>query len=575
MSIQNNTSNDDSHINENVTLVQTQEDKSNLANIDQSSSTTSDLDGKDVGEKPETDQSALQNDQIKEHQDAPTSGVAPNPPKVSVLKASLDRVFNNGGIRLGVVGACLFGVISIYAGYSIFFSNEETDEVQSGEFVVPKTNTKASATVNAEQAEYIKNQQEMAASEAAKNNGSYIAGFVDEQAQTDMDYYGETTQPGANEQQELGRTQFIDSQGRVYSLEQAAALSAEGKQIPGVTVGEGSVNDPNLGARTSNSQNKTNASPNAMNVSSKPAIESYVVQPYSSKRTGLSESASKQVESLNQSAQQTDQWARDYLLVRQKKAQLIDANTQLAFEEQLTPLMAATKTQKDDKTGGRYSRNHYSTPLNTTNSGNTTSKPITSAPIPEQEKKVLARAGQTYRAILTSTVNTDEGNEVIAKIQSGPFKGDTLIGTVKASEKNMQFVFTKVLRKNKPELALNAVARQIGTNSMGMADEVQNHTLQRYTALAVSSALSGVGAAYEQTSGADAVVDNGVVVTNSTDPSGKRILGNAVGELGQQISSDIKNVSKRKPTYIAMNGKVFNLFLNQDVVETPSSTSAK
>lgn len=496
------------------------------------------------------------------------------PTKDSALKASLERLSNNGNIRLILFFGFFLFCIFAYAGYSVFFSDSDSTTTESGEFIVPKTRAKASATVNAEQAEYIKNQQSQAALDAAKNDGSYIASFVDQQNPTDIDSYGEATQPGANEQQEVGRTQFFDNQGRVYTIEQAATLSAQGKKIPGVTIGDGSINDPNSNSNSNSNIKTSNQLVSSNTASGTPKFESYVVQHYSGKSTGLSESATKQIESLNHSEQRAEQWSQDYLALRVKKAALIDTNVQLAFREQLTPLIENVKPKKDAKNGGGgYSRNHYTTnEIDSTNISATKPAAVVN-PNQPSEAKVIARAGQTYRAILSAAVNTDEGTEVLAKILSGPMKGETILGSVKITEKNMQFVFTKILRKNKAELPISAVARQIGSNSLGMADEIKNHTLQRYSALVVSSALSGVGNAYEQTSGTSAVVENGVVVTNSTEPSGKRILGNAVGELGGELSGDIKNVSKRKPTYIATNGKVFNLFLNQDVVETSPNSS--
>lgn len=568
MSIHENTSDEKVNANTTTSLVGTEE-KPPVIESDHKTQDTVDNEEGDG----QANQNSNSEDGIKDNTDESSVLDPDKQTKDSTLKASLARFSNSGGIRLFLFGGFFVFCIVLYTGYSIFFSDPEIAEEESGEFVVPKTNIKAAPSVNAEQAEYIKNQQQLDAEAAVQKDGSYIASFLDQRTEENVDSYGEPTQPGAAEQQEVGRTQFFDSQGRAYSLDQALALSQEGKNIPGVTVGEGSVNDPNVASKLDVNSNKVTQPASSMAVNStKPTFESYIVQPYSAKKTGLNDSATKQVESLTKSAQQTEQWTQDYLMLRQKKAQLIDSKTQLAFEDQLRPLIETVKSKKDDKNGGKYTRNQYATPIRNSDSNSIPKPPAASNPKQEPEEKVLVRAGQTYRATLASTVNTDEGTEVLAKIQSGPLKGETILGTVKITEQNMQFIFTKVLRRNKPELALNAVARQIGTNSLGMADDIKNHTLQRYTSLVVSSALSGVGNAYEQTSGTNAVVENGTVVTNSTDPSSKRIIGNAVGELGQQLSSDIKDMSKRKPTYIAMNGKVFNLFLNQDVIESSSDS---
>lgn len=507
--------------------------------------------------------------------------ITPEAPKDKTLLASLKRVTNNGKMRFFLLIGLLVLFIFSYAFYSIIFAEPEVPvDSKSGEFVVPKTNVKAASTVTPEQAEYIKQKQEAEAAEAAKKNDSYIAGFVTEQAASDNGYdSANPTQPGADAQQKNGIDKFFDDKGNVYTLEQAVGLSAQGQRIPGVTIGEGSINDPNvIKANSSNASNGQTPqgyiAPAAVSTVNKPTFNSYVVQPYVSKKTGLNETSNTQVESLERSSQAVDQWSQEYMQLRLKKAQAVEANTQLAFTNQLQNITNAFKQKGDGKTGGSYSSTQYSRQKtedvrNSTQPNAATSNTSTQSTEASALKKVTARAGETYRTILTSTVNTDEGTEVLARIQSGPYKGETVVGSVKVTENNMQFVFNKILRKNKPEVAINAVARQIGTNSLGMADQIKKHTVQRYTSLVVASALSGVGKAYEQTAGTNATLgQNGTVVTSSTEPSDKRIIGNAVGELGEEISSDIKDVSRRKPTYITNTGKVFNLFLNQDIVES-------
>lgn len=531
-------------------------------------------------------QTADQDEDVKGESEK-TQIIAPQPPKDKTLWASLKRVTNNGKMRFFLFAGIFFLFIACYALYSILSSSDAEFEAKSGEFVVPKTNVKAASTVTPEQAEYIKQKQEAEAAEAAKKNDSYIAGFVSEQAATDPNNDSSNpTQPGADAQQQAGINKFFDEKGNVYTLDQAIALSAQGQQIPGVTVGEGSINDPNVSKAIAADNSQQGQSPSVTPASTqsqqvKPTFNSYVVQPYSPKKTGLNDSSTAQVESLERSSQAVDQWGQEYMQLRLKKAQAVETNTQLAFEKQLTAITNSFKSKSDGKGGGSYSNTVYSQGSSSSNSvgrvtniGNNDANQTSQLSESNVPKKVTARAGETYRTILTSTVNTDEGTEVIARIQNGPYKGETVMGSVKVTENNMQFVFDKILRKNKPEVPINAVARQIGSNSLGMADEIKKHTLQRYTSLVVASALSGVGKAYEQTSGSNATYGpNGTVITASTEPSDKRIIGNAVGKLGNEISTDIKDVSKRKPTYITNTGKVFNLFLTQDVVENSTGLS--
>lgn len=484
-------------------------------------------------------------------------------------------------VFIGVAALVAVGI----GGYYIVDKTTTPEEVVKAESKanIPNTRAKSDGLMSPEQAAYVKQQQEAAAAQAEQSGGTYIASFINEQSEVDTLSAQPIVQPGIAANQI--RQQYFDKQGNSYTPDQALQLAAQNKQIEGVTFGQGSIEDQNLSNQTTNEgQPQLRAAPSNVQA---PAFTPYTVTPYSASsrnadKTNDSTIDSEQSSKLDKAASDTAEWQQNYLALRQKKAQLIDQKAQKAFENQVTTIIESIKPAKNGDQTGAYQVKAYKTKssrvtYDSTNGSQQRYNPGTSTLNGSNQAntpaKTLARTGDSFKAIIKTKVNTDQGNDVLATIISGSLKGSTLMGTVKPTNDNVQITFTKLLRKGKPELAINAVARSLDGFSLGMADSVKRHNLQKYTALVTASLLSGVGQAYQQTAGSNATITENAVVTTSSEPSNDRILGNAAGELGNQMSSDIRSLSKRPTTYIVNQGKVFNLFFNSELVETETATN--
>lgn len=524
------------------------------------------------------------------------NGNEPNFAK-KTLSESVSRFGSTGQVRAAIFAGV--GVITLAAGglYWALTSGEEK-LVEAGTVVMPTTNATAPATVTSEQAAHIKAQQEQQAADAAMRGDTYIAAILTEREEK-SELTGNPTQPGIVGKD--SKTGNIETPNGTMSPAQVRFMETRGFDQQPMNTARTDTPQNVYGQPVNNTSKPNQQNTNAQNSGQsgqQPPNNFYQVQPHQSTTTNSSDSASSELanenEELTKAKADVEKWQNDYAQLRLKKAEAVDKKTQLAFEAQIKGLTASKVNHLTDGKNKTYQTYRFTTnsqkydqfgnPIDSaeTNAGvgfNATAPKTQdihgngyvegqSSIVTEANQKPLVRAGDTARAILTTGVNTDEGNEVAAKIQSGALKGATVLGTVHVTNDNIQFRFTRLLRKDKEELGITAVARQLGTNKSGMADDVKKHYVQRYTALAASSALSGYGKAYEQTAGQNATVSgSGTVVTQTTDPSNDRIMGNVIGELGTEISDEVKKNANRKPTYITNNGKVFNLFFNQSVLE--------
>lgn len=501
-----------------------------------------------------------------------------SPENLNIAKTSRSRLYNNGKIRFFIyVG----GVVALFLGFAIFkiLSPSSEDKLATqNDVAVPRTHAQASALSSPEQAEHIRALQNQKADKADQNGETFVAGFITEGDPDKLDPDDQNlppTQPGANPAEET--RMFFDAQGRKYTKEEALVLYQSGQNIPGVTHGDGSISDANLNSSVPGVKNESNSVKAKKGQPEQPAFQAYVVEPYTPKSAGntSSERSTAGDSQLDSAAQKTEAWATDFLALRQKKSQLIDEKAQLAFEEQVTKLSEQTKQAGQKNKAANYQSIAYAkSEASEQNSVADNTKPtIDSKDI--KKEKVLMYAGQQARAILKSQVNSDHGLEVMATIVSGPLKNSLVVGTATVSEDNMRFTFKKVFRQGKDEMQILATGREIGTNALGMADQVNKHYIKRVGSLLAAGVLSGVGEAYEQTAGAAAQITGTTVISTSSDPSNDRIAGNVVGEVGDMLSGEFKNGVNRKPTVIADSGKVFNLFFDQNVYDTPNGLPSK
>ena len=188
----------------------------------------------------------------------------------------------------------------------------------------------------------------------------------------------------------------------------------------------------------------------------------------------------------------------------------------------------------------------------------------------------IIRAGTKWQAVITKSVNTDEGTQVIGELVTGKYAGSTVYGVVTQSGRDIGVQFTTIAPPNarKSLVPLAAYATTIGTQKSAVATDKKNHYLQNYGVKSLTSILRGVGDAYENSGETSIITDSGnVITTKESEPSSKTIRANVLGELGDEITADIGKLGNRAPTFKVAIGTVLNVVLsdNLDVNGTASS----
>lgn len=184
----------------------------------------------------------------------------------------------------------------------------------------------------------------------------------------------------------------------------------------------------------------------------------------------------------------------------------------------------------------------------------------------DPNSKLLIKTGNMMYATLDSEVNTDDGGDVIATVRGGKWDGSKIIGRVEQGPNNIRLKFsTMAPQDNRPTMRINAVALREEDAKQGVADDIDHHTLERYTALAAASLLSGYGRAYSYPVGTTVVTPGGSVTTTTQEPSNRQVIGMAVGEMGQSVAQEVRRGFNRPTTYSTPAQKGFGLFFMQDV----------
>ena len=181
------------------------------------------------------------------------------------------------------------------------------------------------------------------------------------------------------------------------------------------------------------------------------------------------------------------------------------------------------------------------------------------------------KAGTLLFAQLDTEIDTDDGGPVMATIYGGKLNGAKIMGQVQQANGNIRLAFNTVspIEQNKPTFTVNAVALRTEDAKQGIATSINNHTLSRYTSLVFSSALSGISNAYaNRQTGTVTQLNNGATVISQNSVSDRELIGQAVGQVGNNLSGEAMRGFSRPPTYKVARGTglavyfLYDLYLN-------------
>ncbi len=184
------------------------------------------------------------------------------------------------------------------------------------------------------------------------------------------------------------------------------------------------------------------------------------------------------------------------------------------------------------------------------------------------KKPPIFKAGKAIFATLDSEVNTDDGGEVFATVHGGKYDGAKLIGKIEQAPRNIRLRFSILSpQDDRSSLTINAIAIREQDAKQGVAETIDNHTLERYTALFAGSILSGIGKAAMQPQGDTIVLPNGQVIVSQPELTNKRIAMYALGEVGINAGAEVRKSFSQPPTYITPANKGIGVIFLTDVNE--------
>lgn len=514
-------------------------------------------------------QDGLSQEEIAERKKQAQVDERVNKMRKKTLGDNASRVANNGFNRFIAISA-ITAVVALGAGTLYFASGDDTAEGDmQGSVDLPKANVSGNATLTKEQAEFARQEQQQQAQNAQANGETYVPPVIVERDADQQYLVGDGVVPGVRVNvDENGRP--VNNNNSFADAGLDPALANNGGMAVSASDGTRNVaNNVNGGAN----QAQGGYQQNNEQQQQAPIVPTIAQDRYAGGIQNL-ENAGKNAENWQNGI--ADNWI--------KRASQTEEVAQTAFEQQFLDLLS-TKPKRDAASVGNSNRHvQYNYSAKTSKQGAKSSSTTSgksndpqnysvgntsgnngSNSADGQQKKVYIRAGSTYITQLVSEVNTDEGVEVMGRISSGPYKGAQILGQVRQANKDIQFVFTRLIPKTGPELRIDAVAREIGTNKLGMADDIKTHTFKRYAGMVLASGMQGYGEAWSEI-GTSTTTAFGTVQTKEK-PNDREIGGRIVGQMGQSVSQDILKQTQRPTTYITYSGKVFNLYFNKNVTE--------
>lgn len=272
------------------------------------------------------------------------------------------------------------------------------------------------------------------------------------------------------------------------------------------------------------------------------------------------------------------QRATDRLAQEQRQAEAArDKYTEAMTAQILTQVGGLFNSQGTDSLNsiGSYSQSTYYRDPNQASGGSATERVLTASRNAAASKPVI-KAGNTMYATLDSEANTDDGSTILATVRSGKWKGSKLIGQSTMGNNNVSYMFNLMApQDNRSTMRIRAIALREDNAKTGMAENIDHHTLSRYSALAAAAILQGAGRVYQQPIGTTTIT-NGSTTTTVEQPRDRQVIGSAVGELGMSLGQEIRRRGFNQPsTYSTPAETGFTLYFLEDVIPMNANAEAE
>lgn len=204
--------------------------------------------------------------------------------------------------------------------------------------------------------------------------------------------------------------------------------------------------------------------------------------------------------------------------------------------------------------------------------------PVVTGPFgPGIRHATVARAGDVAYAVLDRGFNSDDpGAPVFATIvdlderqQPGPLNGIRLMGQIVYSQTQASIRFTTMILQDGRQGPMQALAITVDQARSGVAEDVDNHVLERYGGLVVAGLLQGVGQIGQQLTqlNTQTVVGNGFAVQSGRNIDWLTAGMGATLPVGQAMTSAASRSFSRPPTMSSpVNFPIGIVFLQPVVV---------
>lgn len=159
------------------------------------------------------------------------------------------------------------------------------------------------------------------------------------------------------------------------------------------------------------------------------------------------------------------------------------------------------------------------------------------------------RAGSVVPAKLLTPINSDNPGPVMAEITSGPLSGARMFGTITKQQSAVLIKFSQIMKPGWPDnYAISAVG-MTDDGYTGIATDVNNHYIQRYSAILAGSFMQGYGRGLMQQGRSTIITEGGAVISDTKELNSEQIRNQGFGEVVTRMGGEITDkLADRQPT---------------------------